>query len=277
MKGAKRGLGRGALHVALLLGGATMIMPLLWMAITALKTGGQVFEFPPRWIPRPAVWDNFVQVWRVVPLAKFFLNSLLVAFLATAGEVVTSAMAAYAFAQLRFAGRDRLFFGYLATLMIPWSVTMIPVFILVRLMGGTDTYWALIVPGIFTAYGTFMLRQFFMTIPGEMVDAARIDGCGHIRIFLHVTLPLSKSAIATLTTFSFMGNWNSFLWPLIVTNSSEKMTLPVGLAAFQGMYGTDWPLLMAGSLLTLLPVILVFLACQKYFVEGMKLSGFGGV
>lgn len=269
--------GMGFLHLALLLGGATMLLPLLWMVSTAFKSGSQVFEFPPRWIPCPVVWDNFAQVWRAVPLAKFFLNSLLVAVLSTAGQVVTSAMAAYAFAQLRFPGRDKLFFGYLATLMIPWSVTMIPVFVLVKLMGGTDTYWALIIPGIFTAYGTFMLRQFFMTIPSEMVDAARIDGCGHVRVFLNVTLPLSKSAMATLTTFSFMGSWNSFLWPLIITNTPDRMTLPVGLAAFQGTYGTDWSLLMAGSLLALLPVLVVFLACQRYFVEGMKLSGFGGV
>ena len=167
----------------------------------------------------------------------------------------------------------KLFFGYLATLMIPWSVTMIPVFILIRLLGWADTYWALIVQAMFSAYGTFMLRQFFLSLPGELEDAARIDGCGLFGIYWRITLPLSKPALATLATFVFMGAWRSFMWPLVVINTLEKNTLPVGLAMFQAIGGTDWTLLMAGSMITLAPVLLVFLFLQRFFVEGIQLSG----
>ena len=161
-------------------------------------------------------------------------------------------------------------------MMIPGAVTMIPVFIIIRLLGWIDTYMALIVPAVFSAYGTFMLRQFFMSIPVDLEDAARIDGCGYWHIFFRIILPLSKPALATLTTFTFIGNWNNFMWPLIVTNSMEMKTLPVGLASFQGLYSTDWTLLMAGSIMALLPTIIVFIFAQRYFVEGIKMSGFGG-
>jgi multiple sugar transport system permease protein len=246
------------------------------MLSTSLKPAGDVFASPPQFVPRELEWRNYADTFRAVPFGRYFLNTIFIALTATAGQVATSAMAAYAFARLRFPGRDKLFFGYLATIMIPGSVTMIPVFILIKLMGWTDSYKALIVPGIFGAYGTFMLRQFFLTIPGALEDAARIDGCGRIRIFFEVILPLSQPALATLALFTFMGNWNSFMWPLIVTNSQSRLTLPVGLASFQGMYSTDWSLLMAGSVIAVVPVLILFLFTQRFFVEGIKLSGFGG-
>jgi multiple sugar transport system permease protein len=185
-------------------------------------------------------------------------------------------MAAYAFARLSFPGRDRIFFGYLATMMIPGAVTMIPVFILLRHFGWIDTYKALILPGIFTAYGTFMLRQFFLTLPKDLEDAAKIDGCSYVRIFWHIILPLSKPALATLTTFTFMGSWMNLMWPLIVVNTHTKYTLPVGLAYFQGVHGTDWTLLMAASMMMILPILIVFLFNQRFFVEGIKLTGIKG-
>jgi multiple sugar transport system permease protein len=211
-----------------------------------------------------------------VPFALFYLNSLFVCAAVTAAQVATSALAAYAFSRLRFPGREKIFFSYLATMMIPGSVTLIPVFVLMRVFGWIDTYKALIIPAAFSAYGTFLLRQFFMTIPRDLEDAAKIDGCSHWSIFVRVILPLSKTALATLTVFVALGNWVSFMWPLLVTNSAAKRTLPVGLAYFQELYQyaqPDWGLLMAGSLITTVPVMIIFLFSQKFFVEGIKLQG----
>lgn len=263
-------------HLVLIIGGISMIVPFLWMLSTSLKEPGAVFTFPPQWIPKPVMWENYVRAWKAVPFGRFYLNSIFVAVCVTFGQVFTSSLAAYAFARLHFPGRDKLFLCYLATMMIPSSVTMIPVFILLKTIGWIDTYWALIVPGIFSAYGTFMLRQFFMGLPKDLEDAAKIDGCSLFGIYYRVILPLSLPALATLTTFTFMGSWNSFMWPLIVINSMEKKTLPVGLASFQGLYTTDWTLLMAGSIIVLLPVLIVFIFNQRFFVKGIQLGAVKG-
>jgi len=258
----------------LILGGITMILPFAWMISTSLKSYSSVFIFNVNeihWIPDPVYWKNYIDVWKVVPFAKFYLNSLFVCVTVTLAQVATSALAAYSFSRLKFPGREKIFFSYLATMMIPGSVTMIPVFVLMRIFGWIDSYKALIIPAAFSAYGTFMLRQFFMTIPRDLEDAAKIDGCNYWSIFL-----LSKTALATLTVFVALGNWVSFMWPLLVTNSLEKRTLPVGLAYFQEMYQyaqPDWGLLMAGSLVTMIPVIIMFIFGQKFFVEGIKLTG----
>jgi multiple sugar transport system permease protein len=266
-------------YVLLTLGAITMVLPFLWMLSTSLKDFGSIFTYPPQWLPEPVVWSNYIRVWKVVPLARFYFNSVLVACCVTFGQVATSAFAAYAFSRLNFPGRDKLFFGYLATMMIPGSVTMVPVFALMRILGWIDTYKALIFPAMFTAYGTFLLRQFFMTIPRDLEDAAKIDGCGYFGIFLNIILPLSKPALATLTTFVFLGNWTSFMWPLLVINSVEKRTLPIGLAYFQELYQhaqPDWALLMAGSMIAILPVIIIFVFNQRFFIEGIKLTGIKG-
>jgi len=266
-------------YILLSLGAATMIIPFLWMLSTSLKDFGSIFTYPPKWIPEPIVWANYIKVWKVVPLARFYFNSMLVASLVTVGQVITSALAAYSFSRLKFPGRDKLFFAYLATMMIPGSVTMVPVFALMRLLGWIDTYKAMIIPAMFTAYGTFMLRQFFMTLPRDLDDAAKIDGCGYFGIFLNIILPLSKPALATLTTFVFLGNWTSFMWPLLVINSVEKRTLPIGLAYFQELYQhaqPDWALLMAGSTIAILPVVIIFVFNQRFFIEGIKLTGIKG-
>ncbi len=277
-KAAKTGL----IYLSLALGGVTMILPFLWMISTSLKSSSSIFIFnlaDIQWIPKPVYWKNYVDVWKVVPFARFYLNSIFVCVAVTFGQVATSALAAYAFARLRFPGRDKLFFAYLATMMIPGSVTMIPVFALMRTFGWIDTYKALIIPSIFTAYGTFLLRQFFMTLPRDLEDAAKIDGCSLWGIFWRVILPLSNTALATLTIFVSLGNWVSFMWPLLVTNSIEKRTLPIGLAYFQELYQyaqPDWGLLMAGSLITMVPIIIIFLFNQRFFIEGIKLTGMRG-
>ena len=203
----------------------------------------------------------------------FYLNSLIVTIAVTVGGVVTSSLAAFAFSRLNFPGRDKLFLAYLGTMMVPQVVTMIPVFVLLKMIGLIDTYWAMILPPMFTAYGTFLLRQFFVTIPTELEDAARIDGCGLWGIYRHVIMPLSGPALATLTTFIFLGTWNSFMWPLIVINSMEKRPLMLGLYAFMSQYNTEWALLMAASVMVMGPVIVVFLIGQRYFVKGIVVSG----
>jgi len=266
---------------------------------------GKVLEVPSNAIKErvnPA-WKNFGEAWRAIPFARGYINSLFVSITITLGQVFTSALAAYAFARLSFPGRDKLFLGYLGTMMIPGAVTMIPVFILLRklpevlnwifhtdfwsttqylgpyMVGtpiGIDSYFALIGPLLFSAYGTFMLRQFFMTIPRDLEDAARIDGSGPFGTFFRIILPLSKPALATLTIFTFMNSWRSFLWPLIVTNSMEMKTIPVMIASFQGLYITDWHLLMAASLIALVPMLIVFIIGQRFFVEGIRLGAIKG-
>ncbi len=259
---------------ALLIGiGVTMILPLLWMVSTSLKEPQAVFSMTPQWVPQPPTIANYVKIWDAVPFLRFFCNSVFVAVCVTAGHVFASACAAYAFARLKFPGRDALFFGYIATMMIPGAVTMIPVFILMRLFGWIDTYRALIIPGLFTAFGTFLLRQFFLTIPPDVEDAAKIDGASPFRIFWSIILPVSKPALAALTISTFMGNWQSFMWPLLVVDSVEKKTLPIGLAYFQDQYATDWPLLMVGSLLAILPILLIFIFNQRFLIQGIRLTG----
>ncbi len=222
------------------------------------------------------IWSNYAEVFDAVPFARFYMNSIIVSILITFGQVLTSSLAAYAFARLNFKFRNQLFLGYLATMMIPGTVTMIPVFIIIKKLGWIDTYQALILPMMFSAYGTFMLRQFFLSIPKDLEESAVIDGATKFRIYWQIILPLSKPALATLTIFVFLGAWNDFMWPLIVTNSMEMKTLPVGLAAFQGLYTTNWTLLMAASMMALLPVLILYVLAQKYFEKGIVLSGLKG-
>jgi len=268
-------------YIVLTLGAITMIAPFMWMLTTSLKEPGQVFEsvkgnWWADWVPTTFFWNNYAEAWTSVPFARFYVNSVFVAAATTFGQVATSALSGYAFSRLSFPGRTQLFLGYLATMMIPQAVTIIPVFILLRTLGWIDTYKAVILPSMFTAYGTFMLRQFFMSLPRSLEDAAKIDGCSYFGIFWKIILPLSKPALATLTTFTFMGSWMSFMWPLICLSSQEKFTLPIGLAYFQSLYTSEWTLLMAGSMMMLLPILIVFIFCQRYFVEGIKLTGIKG-
>jgi multiple sugar transport system permease protein len=223
------------------------------------------------------VWKNYSTVIKVMPFMRFYWNSFIVSLVVTLGQVLTSAMAAYSFSRLNFPGRDKLFLGYLATMMIPYAVILVPVYILMNWLDWVDTYKALIIPGMFSAYGTFMLRQFFMTIPVDLEDAAKIDGCSFLRIFWNIILPLSKPALATLTVFTLLGSWMGFMWPLIVTNSVSMKTLPVGLAYFQDTgFGTQYELLMAGAFMAIIPLVIIFMFTQRFFVEGIKMQGLKG-
>lgn len=285
----KRTLRLVGVYLILLSGSVLMMAPFLWMVLTSLKGPGNIFVIPPQWIPNPPHWENYLKVWSVFPVdfrflglhvtggfLAAFINSSFVSITLTVGQVITSAMGAYAFARLRFPWRDRVFLAYLLTLMIPFQVTMIPTFILLKFLGWIDTYQGLIVPGLVSAYGTFFLRQFFLTIPKELEEAALIDGASRYRIFRSIILPLSRPAIATLAIFTFLGAWNDFLWPLVVINSPEKMTLPLVLNNLRGLYSTDWTVLMPASVIVVTPVILLFLFNQRYITEGIALTGLKG-
>jgi multiple sugar transport system permease protein len=253
---------------------AACLVPFVWMLLTALKPETEVFNMA--WLPSRPAWENFPRAFAAFPFARFLGNTVVVAAGSTSLHLLTSVLAAYAFARLRFRGRDVLFVLYLGTLMIPQQVTIVPLFLMMRDVGWVDTFWALILPSAFHALGVFLLRQFFMTIPRELEESALIDGAGRLRILWQIIVPLSKPALATLAVFTFIREWNSFLWPLIVTTSPEMRTLSVGLSLFNGQYGTEWHLLMAAATVTLLPTLLIFAIAQRYFVQGIALTGFGG-
>lgn len=253
-----------------------MLVPFFWSFSTSLKTVGEVFEYPPKWIPQSIHWENYSQVWEVIPFGRYLLNSTIVSVMVTILTLLTASLAAYAFARLKFRGRDFIFMLYLGTMMIPNQVTMIPNFIFIKLLGWTDTYTGLILPNVFTALGVFLLRQFFMTIPKEYEDAAKIDGASRFHIYLHVILPLSIPALSTLAVFTFVFQWNNLMWPLIVVNKDAMKTLTLGLASFQGMYSTNWSLLMAAAVMGIIPSFAIFVLGQKYLIKGITLSGIKG-
>ncbi|TKJ47533.1 sugar ABC transporter permease [Candidatus Aerophobetes bacterium Ae_b3a] len=250
-----------------------MIAPFIWMLSTSLKSLNEVFVFPPTLFGESLRWNNYLQISDRFPFSIFFLNSMKIAVLVTAGQLFTCSLGGYSFARLKFPGRDIIFLLYLATLMIPYFVIVIPIFIMMRSFGWVDTHYALIVPGLFSAFGTFLMKQFFLTIPRELEDAAKIDGCTPFGIYRRIFLPLSKPALAALGIFTFMWSWNDFLAPLIFLNTITKRTIPLGLAVMQGLYSTDWPSLMAASVLSVMPIIIVFLCAQEFFVKGITLSG----
>ena len=266
-------LGTGLRYVVLLIAGATMIVPFLWMLATSLKPEGAVLTAPPELIPRSPTYDNYRRMADAVPLVRMFGNSVLATTLAVAGQVVTSALAAYAFARMRWRGRDALFMLYLATLMVPSQVTITPLFILMQKLGWVDTYQGLILPGVTSAFGTFLLRQAMLAVPREYEEAAFLDGGNHWTVFRQIVLPMVRPALATLAVFATMASWNNFLWPLFVTSDERLMTLPVGLALLHGRYTSDWGMVMAGSVISVVPIVLVYLAAQRAFVNGVLMSG----
>jgi multiple sugar transport system permease protein len=265
-----------ASYIFLTVIGATMLVPLLWMLKTSLQPPtADVMQITPL-LPEEYRFANYSQVIDELDFSVSIWNSVLVTGLTTIGLVFTSSLAAFAFARLSFFGRNQIFFGYLATLMIPSAVTMIPVFILLRELGWVNTYYALIIPPMFSAYGVFMLRQFFLAIPRELEEAAIIDGCTTFGVYWRIVLPLAKPALAALTILTFMGSWRSFMWPLIVTHSKEMATLPVALTQFTEMFSVRWNLLMAGSVIMVLPMMIVFVIGQRFFIEGIQLGAVKG-
>jgi multiple sugar transport system permease protein len=264
------------IYVLFVAGSVAMLAPFLWMISTSLKDSGEVFAYPPVWLPEPPQWRNYLYVFELLPFGRYLVNTIVVATTVTFLEVLTSSLAAFAFARVDFPGRDRVFLLYLATLMIPGQVTIIPNFLVVSWLGWNNTYLALIIPAAFSAFGTFLLRQFFLSLPVELEQAARIDGCGYFGIYRHIILPLSGPALATLTIFVFMTQWNSFLWPLIVTNSENLRTLTVGLSYFRDEAASQFNYLMAGTVMNVIPILLVYVALQRYFVRGIALTGITG-
>jgi multiple sugar transport system permease protein len=277
-------------HVPLVVGAAVMLLPFVWMVSTSLKPADQLFTVPPTWVPRTLVWDNYVKAMGAGNFGRYALNSLFLAVANVVTNVGLSALAGYAFARLRFPGRGVLFVLVLATLMVPYQVTIIPQFVIIRhipLFGGNDllgqggigwinSYWGLIVPGAVGAFGIFMLRQFFETLPRELEDAARIDGAGELRIFWQVMLPLAMPAVATLAVFSFQAGWNAFLWPLLITTTDDMRTIQLGLTVFVQQYSTQWDQLMAATVVATVPIIAVFAVGQRLLVRGIAFTGLKG-
>lgn len=268
---------QAALTIMLIVLGVLVSFPFVWMVRSSVMLEKEALVFPPIWIPSEFTLASYVGALTIQPFARYILNSLFVSTTIMLGQLLTASMGAYAFARLRFPGRDKLFLVYLATMMIPSQVTLIPSFVLVSWLGWIDTYFAFIVPGLFSAYLTFLMRQFLLNIPKELEDAARIDGAGYFRTFATIIMPLAQSALITCGLLSFMGSWTSFLWPLIVTRSSDMRTVPIGLAALQQQQGyVNFPQLMAGSVMALLPIMILFLSLQRYYLQGIATSGLKG-
>ncbi|MCU6712943.1 carbohydrate ABC transporter permease [Paenibacillus sp. J5C_2022] len=258
--------------------GVFMILPFLWMVSASLKRPIDVFAFPIQWIPDEMMWSNYKEVWMnpYYTFYLYYLNSLKVTILSVLGTLLVSSMAAYAFAKLHFWGKNAIFLCYLATLMIPPHVTLVPRFILFHWLDIYNTHWALILPGMFNILGIFLLRQFFMGIPSEISEAAKIDGAGHARVWSIIILPLAKPALVSLMILSFIWNWNDYINPLIFITSKDLYTIPVGLQAFMGMESVQYNLIMAGAACAILPLLILFLILQKYFISGIASSAIKG-
>jgi len=250
-----------------------MLLPFLWMAGTSLMDELGVFRFPPPLIPAPPRWANYPEALTALPFGRFFLNSLIFSGAVVAGQVVTSAMAAYALARLEFPGRDRLFALTLSVIMVPAIVLLIPRFLLIAALGWVDTWPGLISTELVSVWGIFLLRQFFLSLPKELEEAARLDGAGEWTIFVRIVLPLSRPALATLALFSFVDAWKSFQWPLVATRSMGMRTVELGVASFHSLYYTNWPYQMASAVTALVPILILFALTQRYFVRGIQLTG----
>lgn len=262
-------------YLILILGAISMLLPFVWMVCLSFMSDSQIFSYPPQFFPNPLIFDNYHNVFSKLPLTKFFVNSFFVATITTCFQVLFSAMAGYVFARYRFKYGDVLFFVFLLTMMVPPQVNIVPLFFIMRELGWIDTYQALILPGVFGGFGVFLMRQWFLNLSTEIEDAACIDGCNFCERFFKIALPLSVPAVVTLALFTFISTWNSFLWPLIITNSVDITTLPVAVAQFKGAFREVvlWGDLMACSVVLSLPVIFIFLLGQKYFINDILSGG----
>ncbi|MGC8890886.1 MAG: carbohydrate ABC transporter permease [bacterium] len=280
-KSVKDVIAKAILYLIVLAGAFVLMIPFFWMLSTALKGQEEAFFIPPQWIPNPFHWENFAIGWNTLPFWLYLKNTVTIIILTLIGQIFSASLVAFGFSRLQFPGRDTLFFVMLSTMMIPYQVTMIPTYILFRYLGWIDTFKPLIVPAYFGggAFFIFLLRQFFLTIPLEMDDAARIDGCNNFNIYLKIILPLAKPALGTVAIFSFMWQWNDFMGPLIYINSMDKRTVALGLAAFQAetaFRSSGWNLIMAVAFLLMLPCILIFFFAQRQFIQGVVITGVKG-
>jgi len=272
----RKALLSGIVYVLMLLLALTMLLPFLWMISTSLMEELEVFSYPPQLLPSQPRWSNYFEALTALPFGRFFLNSLIITSATVVGHLLFCSMAAYAFARLRFPGRDVLFILFLSAMMIPGVVLLIPRFLLIHSLGWVDTYQGVISTEIVSVWGIFLLRQFFLSIPRELEDAARIDGASEFTIWWRIVLPLSKPAIATLAVISAVDSWKNFLWPLIATRSLEMRPMEVGISSFHNIYMTNWPYQMAAAVVAVLPLVITFLLTQKYFIRGITMTGLKG-
>ena len=269
----KRLITHSITHIFLILGAITMLLPFIWMITTSLKGISEVFVMPPTFFGARLVWENYLKISSRFDYFGYFMNSIKVSAWVVFFQLWTSAMAGYVFARLNFRFRDKIFLLYLATMMVPMQVIIIPNFLQMRIYGLVNTLWSLMIPPMVSAFGTFLLRQFFLTVPRDLDEAAKIDGCTPFGTFFKILLPMAGSTLATLAIFCFMYIWNDYFTPLIYISNATKYTLPLGLAAMKGMYSTDWPVLMAATCISVLPVLIAFFLAQDAFVKGVMLSG----
>ena len=264
------------LYIFLILMAAVMLLPFLWMLSASLKQDRDVFTFPIQWIPADPEWSNYQRIWTQIPLLTYILNTVKLTIIVTLLQLFTSSFAAYAFSKLRFKGRNALFLGYIATIAVPWQAYMVPQFMMLRGMGLNNTHLAIIILQAFSAFGVFLMKQFYEGVPTELCEAARIDGMTEYGIYAKIMLPLAKPAISTLTIFTFVNTWNDFLGPYIYLTRDNLKTIQLGLRSFIGQYSSEYGLIMAGSVVTMIPDLAVFLSLQKYFVEGVASTGLKG-
>lgn len=276
MKRKKLNISRIILYAALLLIMVLMLIPFVWMLSASLKLDKDVFTFPIQWIPGNPRWKNYQDIWTKIPLARFVTNTVKLTLIVTLLQLLTSSFASYAFAKLEFKNKNVLFLAYIATIAVPWQVYMVPQFMMMRSFGLNDSHLAIIFLQAFSAFGVFMMRQFYQGIPDELCEAARIDGMSEYKIYGKIMLPLSKPALSTLTIFTFVNTWNDFLGPMIYLKTQSKKTLQIGLRMFISQYSSEYGLIMAGSVISLIPVLIIFLSLQKYFVEGIASTGIKG-
>lgn len=262
------------LHIILILGSVIMALPFIWTLSSSFKDMRQIFQVPPTFIPNPVVFSNYPRSLQALPFGRAYFNSIYIACIVVICELFTASMAAYGFARLKFPGSNILFIFFLATMMIPGQVTMIPLFLIMRNLGLLGTHWSLILPAaLFNAFGVFLLRQFIMGLPPDLEEAAVVDGASVPRIYFTIILPLIKPALAAFGIFVFLGQWNNFLYPLIFLSKPETFTVPLLLNYFKGIYITEWPLLMAGTVIAVIPVLIVYLVFQKQIIEGIAITG----
>lgn len=267
---------RVLLYGALMVAALIMLLPFAWMISSSLKLQKDVFAFPIQWVPSNPQWSNYSKIWTQIPLLTYYANTVKLTFIITVLQLITSSFAAYAFAKLQFKGRNALFLAYVATIAIPWQVYMVPQYIMMGKLGLTDSHTGLILMHTFTAFGVFLIRQFYMSVPNDLLEAARIDGMTEYGIWWRIMLPLSKPAIATLCITTFVSEWNDFMGPLIYLSTDYKKTLQLGLRLFISQFSADYQLIMAASVVSLIPVFILFISLQRFFVEGVATSGLKG-
>lgn len=266
-----------ALHVVLLGASVLILIPFAWMALASVKDNKEILSFPPTWLPNELHPENYLTAWTRVPFGRFYVNSIIVTVGGMLFGIANATICAYAFSFIRFPRREALFVVVLATMMVPHEVALLPNYLTISALGWIDTYQAIIFPGAYSAFGTFLLRQYFLTLSKEVMDAAKIDGCGHLRTLWHVAIPMAQQMIVTYALFRMIGNWNAYLWPLIITNTAEMRTLPVGLAFLREAEGNyEWGVVMAATMLVIAPVLLAFLWVQRQFIEGLTAGAVKG-